>query len=170
MRVAVRFGIDTLRRRRRRGYVGVWLPSPIETEPFADAATADSDVANDYELRESVSFAFLLALEALPPRARAALLLRDVLDYSAREVAQVLDTSEGNARILHLRARRALQRYDRDRRPPTQVLSDETRRALSEHAEQVRESGPHRAVAGDDDVVLGVAHGVFDRPEGQPRV
>ena len=69
VRVAARLGIDTLRRRRRRGYVGVWLPSPIETEPFADAATADSDVANDYELRESVSFAFLLALEALPPRA-----------------------------------------------------------------------------------------------------
>ena len=132
VRVAVRLGIDTLRRRRRRGYVGVWLPSPIETEPFADAAAADSDVANHYELRESVSFAFLLALEALPPRARAALLLRDVLDYSAREVAEVLDTSEGNARILHLRARRALQRYDRDRRPLTQVLSDETRRALAQ--------------------------------------
>ena len=65
VRVAARLGIDTLRRRRRRGYVGVWLPSPIETEPFTDAAAADSDVANHYELRESVSFAFLLALDAI---------------------------------------------------------------------------------------------------------
>jgi RNA polymerase sigma-70 factor, ECF subfamily len=136
VRVAVRLGIDTLRRRRRRGYVGVWLPSPVETEPFEDAAAApDSDVASHYELRESVSFAFLLALEALSPRLRAALLMRDVLDYSAREVAEVLDTSEGNARILHLRARRALQRYDRERRAPTRALADETRRALANLSE-----------------------------------
>jgi len=83
-----------------------------------------------YALLESVSFAFLLALEALSPKQRAVLLLRDVFDYSARQTAEVLSLSEENVRIIHHRARRAMQQYDRERRVPTRELQEQTKHAL----------------------------------------
>jgi RNA polymerase sigma-70 factor (ECF subfamily) len=121
VRVAVNLGRDLLRRRRRRGgYEGQWLPSPIETEPPShEPADESGSPAARYDLLESVSFAFLLALEALTPMQRATLLLRDVFDYSAREAARALGLSEANARTMHLRARRALAAYDARRRPLT---------------------------------------------------
>jgi len=121
VRVAVNLGRDLLRRRRRRGgYEGQWLPSPIESEPPSHEPTDESgNPAARYDLLESVSFAFLLALEALTPTQRAVLLLRDVFDYSAREAARSLGLSEANARTTHLRARRALAAYDARRRPLT---------------------------------------------------
>jgi RNA polymerase sigma-70 factor, ECF subfamily len=121
VRVAVNLGRDLLRRRRRRGgYEGQWLPSPIETEPPShEPADESGSPAARYDLLESVSFAFLLALEALTPMQRATLLLRDVFDYSARETARALGLSEANARTSHLRARRALAAYDARRRPLT---------------------------------------------------
>jgi RNA polymerase sigma-70 factor (ECF subfamily) len=119
VRVAVNLGRDLLRRRRRRGgYEGQWLPSPIETEPPShEPPDKAGDPAARYDMLESVSFAFLLALEALTPMQRAALLLRDVFDYSAVETARALGISEANARTVHLRARRALAGYDARRRP-----------------------------------------------------
>jgi RNA polymerase sigma-70 factor (ECF subfamily) len=77
-----------------------------------------------------VSFAFLLALEALSPTQRAVLVLADVLEYSAREVGEALDMSEGNARVVLHRARRALERYDATRNPPTAAMRERTREAL----------------------------------------
>jgi RNA polymerase sigma-70 factor (ECF subfamily) len=116
VRVATNLSLDCLRRRKRRRYHGPWLPSPLETaEPVAssDVAAIDgSGAALDVERAEQVSYAFLVALEALSPRARAVLLLVDVLDYSAAEVARVLETTEGNVRVLHHRARRQLERFD----------------------------------------------------------
>jgi RNA polymerase sigma-70 factor (ECF subfamily) len=121
VRVAVNLGRDLLRRRRRRGgYEGQWLPSPVETEPPShEPADETGNPAARYDMLESVSFAFLLALEALTPTQRATLLLRDVFDYSAREAARALGLSEANARTTHLRARRALAAYDAGRRPLT---------------------------------------------------
>jgi RNA polymerase sigma-70 factor (ECF subfamily) len=121
VRVAVNLGRDLLRRRRRRGgYEGQWLPSPVETEPPShEPADEAGNPAARYDMLESVSFAFLLALEALTPTQRATLLLRDVFDYSARESAGALGLSEANARTTHLRARRALAAYDARRRPLT---------------------------------------------------
>jgi hypothetical protein len=66
---------------------------------------------------ESVSFAFLLALEALSPAQRAVLLLRDVFEYTGAEAAAALDLSEANVRVLLHRARRALADYDAKRVP-----------------------------------------------------
>lgn len=51
-----------------------------------------------YELLESVTFACLLALEALSAQQRAVLLLREVFDYSVSETAHVLELSEANVR------------------------------------------------------------------------
>ena len=116
VRVATNLSVDCLRRRKRRRYAGPWLPSPLETDPELDVedlpAGASMDAAQSLERAEQVSYAFLVALEALSPRARAVLLLVDVLDYPAAEVARILDTTEGNVRVLHHRARRTLDGFD----------------------------------------------------------
>ena len=131
-RVATNLGIDALRRRRRRAYTGPWLPSPLEGEAegaeLADVAGRDPETR--YGLAESATYAFLLALEALSPRQRAALLLRDVLGHSAREAAGALGTSEGSLRVLHLRARKALAAYDADRCIPDAALRARHREVL----------------------------------------
>ena len=123
MRVAVNAARDVLRRRKRRRYVGPWLPTPIETSddapPSYEPAVEGRTLEGRYDLLESASFAFLVALEALTPTQRAVLLLRDVFDYSAAEVAAALDLSDGNVRIIHHRARRVMEAYERRRSVPT---------------------------------------------------
>jgi RNA polymerase sigma-70 factor (ECF subfamily) len=87
------------------------LPSPLETADVPDEAAPG---APSVERAEQVSYAFLVALEALSPRARAVLLLVDVLDYPVIEVAGILETTDNNVRVLLHRARRALERFDVD--------------------------------------------------------
>jgi len=135
--VAMNLGRDWLRRRKRRAYVGPWLPAPIDTggetsppsfEPVVDGVQTTE---GRYDLLESVSFAFLLALEALTPQQRAVLLLRDVFDYSVRDTADALALSEPNVKTTHHRARRAMRDYDRTRCVPTRELQECTRDALA---------------------------------------
>lgn len=123
VRVATRIGIDTLRARRRRAYVGPWLPSPVPDE-------TDDDPATRYGRAESATVAFLIALEALTPRARAVLLLRDVLGHSAAETAVLLGATESSVRVMHLRARRALADYDRARTLPSPEVRTRHRAVL----------------------------------------
>ena len=87
-------------RARREVYVGPWLPEPV--------LTSDGELGPLEEAvqRESVSVALLALLERLSPAERAAYVLREAFDYSAREVAELIGTSEANARQLHSRARR----------------------------------------------------------------
>ena len=125
-RIATRVCIDLLRQRRgrrlppdvRRQPADPLLPPdpPITEiawlEPLPDVyiAGAASDPAARYDLRESVSLAFIAALQVLPPRQRAVLLLRDVLGWSARESADALDqTVSATNSALH-RARVALRK------------------------------------------------------------
>ena len=126
VRVATNLSLDRLRARRRRSYVGPWLPAPIE---LSELDGAEEGVDAGYERMESVSYAFLLALEALGPRARAVLLLREVFDYSAAEVGALLDTSEANVRVVHHRARRRLDAASPELRPLREVAGP-TRVAL----------------------------------------
>jgi RNA polymerase sigma-70 factor (ECF subfamily) len=134
VRVAINRARDHLRRRRRSRYPGPWLPSPIETadEPvppaFEPAIGEGRTTEGRYELLESVSYAFLLALEALTPLQRAVLLLRDVFDYGVREAAEALDVSEANVKTTHHRARRAMSGYDRRTWSPD--LAEQTRDTL----------------------------------------
>jgi RNA polymerase sigma-70 factor (ECF subfamily) len=126
VRVALNLAKDELRRRKRRAYKGPWLPEPIEDGEWAEPSHEPATTAGRYELLESVSFAFLLALEALSPAQRAVLLLRDVFEYTGAETAAALDLSEANVRVLHHRARKAMAAYDSTRRPPAPERNRET--------------------------------------------
>ncbi len=91
----------------------VWL------EPFPDAllgAAIDVPLGPEarYERTESVSLAFVTALQVLPPRQLAVLILRDVLGFHASEVAGMLDATVESVNSALKRARASLQR----RRPP----------------------------------------------------
>jgi RNA polymerase sigma-70 factor (ECF subfamily) len=132
VRVAANLARDRLRRRRRQAYTGPWLPSPIETHepPAFEVKDEGIDTTGRYDLMESISYAFLVALEALKPQQRAVLLLRDVYDYSVRETAEVLGLSEANVKTTLHRARRAMQSYDRAPTVPDEALKERTRRAL----------------------------------------
>jgi RNA polymerase sigma-70 factor (ECF subfamily) len=126
VRVAVNVARDALRARKVRSYVGPWLPAPIEETAMGPVAEIPDA---RYELRESASYAFLLALEALTPAQRAVLLLRDVLDYSVRETGEALELTDTNVKVIHHRARRAMGSYDRTRAVPF-ALEASTRAAL----------------------------------------
>ena len=120
--IATRLAIDGLRsaRVRRETYVGEWLPEPIVTDPA-------SDPGRQAEMADSLSLAFLVLLESLSPEQRAALLLRDVFDYGYDEIAEIVGTSEVNARQLATRARRHV-----GERRPRFAAAREEREALAE--------------------------------------
>jgi RNA polymerase sigma-70 factor (ECF subfamily) len=131
MTVAVRLAKDLLRTRKRRRYEGPWLPGPVETgEETAEPLTEGPHAR--YDLLESASFAFLLALEALTPMQRAVLLLRDVLDCSIDETAAATAATPGAVKAAHHRARRALERYDRARSVPSREVQERHRQKLEQ--------------------------------------
>ena len=126
VRVAMNLSRDLLRRRKRRSYHGIWLPTPLETpdvELDLVPSTDDSPEAR-YGLLESASFAFLVALEELTPAQRAVLLLRDVFDHSSREAADALGVTEENVRITLHRARAKMAAYDGDRRQSANLTEE----------------------------------------------
>ncbi|TCM38262.1 RNA polymerase sigma-70 factor [Kribbella sp. VKM Ac-2568] len=92
----------TTARARRETYVGEWLPEPVLTDPRLDDLGPLEVVAE----RESVSMALLMLLERLSPAERAAYVLREAFGYSHREVAELIGTTEANARQLQSRARK----------------------------------------------------------------
>jgi RNA polymerase sigma-70 factor (TIGR02960 family) len=98
----------------------VWLePYPdLLLEGLADRAPGPEA---RYEASEAISLAFITALQLLPPRQRAVLILRDVLGFRAREVAGILDASLDSVTSALKRARATLQSRlspSADREPP----------------------------------------------------
>ncbi|HJS18904.1 MAG TPA: sigma-70 family RNA polymerase sigma factor [Anaerolineales bacterium] len=82
-----------------------WL-EPLPDEWLVDSSAVDPE--SYFSETESVSLSFLTALQLLPPRQRAVLILRDVLDFSASETAEVLELTLSSVNSLLHRARKAL--------------------------------------------------------------
>src|ERR687890_1278538 len=86
------------------------LREPVWLEPYPDALLEDivdqtHEPGARYETREAIGLAFIAGLQRLPPRQRAVLVLRDTLGFRAREVAEMLDTSEASVMSALHRAR-----------------------------------------------------------------
>ena len=124
-RVAANRSLDALRAEARRPAVttivgGVEPPQPTRIsevgwlQPYPDLLL--DDLPDDtpgpdavVATREAISLAFITALQLLPPRQRAVLILRDVLGYRASEVAYILDTTEESVTSALKRARATLR-------------------------------------------------------------
>jgi RNA polymerase sigma-70 factor (TIGR02960 family) len=149
--------LNALRAARRR-------PAPVETDldlpeptrlgevmwlqPYPDdllAGLADRDPGPEarYERREAISLAFVTALQLLPPRQRAVLILRDVLGFRASETAAMLETTEESVTSALKRARATLAGQDpadrQARRPPEPGSAAE--RELTERFTRAFEAG-----------------------------
>jgi RNA polymerase sigma-70 factor (TIGR02960 family) len=120
-RIATNVCLDMLRHRARRpttmrSFADVpWL-QPYPDRLLDEVAPSDDEPHDVAVARETIELAFLAALQLLPPRQRAALLLRDVLGWPASETASLLETSVPAANSALQRARATMQQHLPQRR------------------------------------------------------
>jgi RNA polymerase sigma-70 factor (ECF subfamily) len=102
------------------------LSQKARLEPLPDSwlAVPNPDTETLYELRESISLAFMVAIQLLTPNQRAVLILRDVLGMSARETAEMLDLSLSAVNSALLRARKNLEKEYTVEPPTLNNLAD----------------------------------------------
>ena len=145
--ITTRMAIDQLRsaKRRREVYPGPWLPEPIESPVPTDPADVVASA-------ESMSLAFLSALERLNPVERAVLLLREVFDLDYADIADIVDKSPANCRQI---ARRGRDKAGDRRFPSGPEPSGEDTRIVHRYIDAVGR-GDVEAVAAlfTEDVVL----------------
>ncbi len=125
-----------------------WLePYPdMLLEGIADAAPGPQERC---ETRETIELAFIAALQQLPPRQRAVLVLRDVLGFHAAEVAAMLDSSEESVKAALKRARATIaqRRPDRGREPAPLPDSVEERELVKRFADALEADNIDAVVA-----------------------
>jgi RNA polymerase sigma-70 factor (ECF subfamily) len=149
-RIATNVCLDMLSSRQRRARpmdlgpaltadqaLGPALPDGRWVEPAPDGRVIPSggDPAEVSVLRESIRLAFVAALQHLPPRQRAVLILREVLQWPASEVAELLDTSVASVNSALQRARATLAAKELDATAAPAPLDDDQRALLDRYVE-----------------------------------
>ena len=116
------------------GHLNPPLPESTWILPVPDGRVLASagDPAKMAEARESIRLAFVAALQHLPPRQRAVLILREVLRWDAREVAELLDTTVASVNSALQRARATLSAVRLTEEDAAPEPEDEEDRALLE--------------------------------------
>lgn len=148
-RIATNVCLDLIEGRRRRarpvdlnspgtfeGPLGEPLPESAWVLPIADRLLVDpaADPAGRAALRESLRLAFVAALQYLPARQRVVLVLREVLRWSARETAELLETSVASVNSALQRARATLDELQlEDGEMPAAVSGDAERELLEDY-------------------------------------
>jgi RNA polymerase sigma-70 factor (ECF subfamily) len=143
-RIATNVCLDSLRSRQRRA-LPMDLSSPVPAtnapvdtlpeatwiEPVPEDAVVplDGDPAQRVVLQDTIRLAFVAALQTLPPRQRAVLILREVLCWQASEVAELLDTTVASVNSALQRARATLGTADTSPQP----LTDDDRALLARY-------------------------------------
>jgi RNA polymerase sigma-70 factor (ECF subfamily) len=119
------------------GPLGSPLPEHAWVQPVADARVLPqtSDPAELAESRETLRLAFVAALQHLPARQRAVLILREVLRWQASEVAELLDTSVASVNSALQRARATLESLDLDTADAPRAADAEQQELLSKYVE-----------------------------------
>jgi RNA polymerase sigma-70 factor (ECF subfamily) len=112
------------------------IVEPVWIDPYPDEELGDGLAGPDavYEQRESVELAFIAALQHLTARQRAVLILRDVLGFSAREAADVLDATPASIDSALQRARKTVDARlpERSQQATLRTLGDEALHRLVE--------------------------------------
>jgi RNA polymerase sigma-70 factor (ECF subfamily) len=148
-RIATNVCLDLLRGRQRRArpmdlgpsqtadsFHNVTLPEHAWVQPVPDARVLpdDGDPAELTASRETIRLAFVTALQHLPPRQRAVLILREVLRWHATEVAELLGTSVASVNSALQRARATLATCDVEATRP-QVMNAEQQALLARYVD-----------------------------------
>ncbi len=127
-RIATNRSLNAIRERQRRPTETTMRPSrtrravePSWLEPYPDSALPDPAPGPDarYEQREAIQLSFIVALQQLPVKQRAALVLRDVLGFHTDEAASILETTPQSVKAALQRARATLETFalERDHAP-----------------------------------------------------
>jgi RNA polymerase sigma-70 factor (ECF subfamily) len=145
-RIATNTCLDVIARRPKRV-----LPIDDEDAPLGETAWLEpcpDALAEGYEERESIELAFIAALQHLPANQRAVLILREVLGFSAKEVAAMLETTPASVNSAMQRARVSVDERlpERSQQATLQMLDDEQIRDLVERYMQAWDSGDVDAV------------------------
>ncbi len=125
-KIATNVCLDTLEHRQRRGLpvthqeqgqrdepIPAMIREPIWLEPYPDLLLTSEETSPEGQVsaRENIGLAFIAALHLLPPRQRAVLILRDVLDWQASETAELLEMSVPAVKSALHRARSTLANH-----------------------------------------------------------
>ncbi len=146
-RIATNVCLDMLNGRERRarpmdlgpardplGPIGGTLPEIAWLEPVPDSLVAsDRDPAEVAVARETIRLAFVAALQHLPPRQRAVLILCEVLRWKASEVAELLETTVASVNSALQRARATLAESDVSATDPSPHLDESDRELLARY-------------------------------------
>jgi RNA polymerase sigma-70 factor, ECF subfamily len=145
-RIATNTCLDAIARRPKRvlpiDYDDAPAGETLWLEPCPDA------LAEGYEQRESIELAFIAALQHLLPNQRAVLILREVLNFSAKEVAEMLDTTPASVNSAMQRARATVDERlpERSQQQTLATLDDDEIRALVERYMEAWDRGDVDAV------------------------